>query len=752
MNTDRANHDISDTIIHITHSPDQNAGGMSFVYNGKTVLKQTQVTFTPKDVNRFIIDGEPVIKKKNTANGEVFYIENAREEFDYSSFSVSLEFEIGSDELLLGMGQYEDGIFDYRNHTEYLYESNMRIAIPFLVTTGNYGIYIESESNMIFHSEKNIIRFEIDTADEISYYVILGENIDEIIQKYHTLTGSPSMLPKWIFGYVQSKERYVDAKELTTTVSEFRKRNIPIDCIVQDWFSWEDGLWGEKILDKKRFPNMPQTVNELHNNNVKLMLSIWPNMNCDSQNYKEFYQADKLLPNSNVYDAFDEDAARLYFNQTKREIMAAGTDALWCDNAEPFSDADWSGQNKKPEDIRCKLVVDTSKQSMDWKRINGYGLWHARGIYENWRASYPQKRVVNLTRSGYSSCQQYGTILWSGDICAKWDVMKKQIAEGLKMGLSGMPYWTLDIGGFFVKKQVYENHDGDKITYESPWFWNGDFDEGVGDKGYCELYTRWLQFGTFLPIFRSHGTDTPREPWQFEEPFYSVIVKYINLRYSLMPYIYSLAYMAHQDNRIIMRALAYDFADDKKAIGICDEYMFGNAFLVAPVTEPMYFAPGSVPIDNTGDEAYTRLVYLPEGYCWYDFYTSKVYDGGQSVHIEAPLDTMPLLAKAGSIIPMSEPIQYSDENKGAVSKIRVYAGADGDFTLYNDASDGYEYENGEYCRIDIHYDDKARKLTLSDASGSYKLTKIDCIGYIEPGVPEKNIELDYSGSKCVIDL
>lgn len=648
----RYSNPISGQIIHVQYEPERETSNndiqtYDFEWEGRKVLTQSRVSFYPKTVYKYEVDGEPVIKKKMTANGEVSYIENEKKTAFAKSFSATVSFEIGSNELLLGLGQYEDGIFNYRNKTEYLYESNMRIAIPFLVTTGGYGILIDSESNMVFNSSENTITFSIDTASALSYYVFLGNSIEEIINQYYKITGMPSLLPKWAFGYIQSKERYQSSEEILDVVKNFKDRDIPIDCIVQDWYSWEDGLWGEKKFDKKRYPDLPGLVQSLHDEGVHFMVSIWPNMSPDSSNYKEFKDAGKLLPNSNLYDAYDEKARKLYWKQCCEEIMSAGTDALWCDNAEPFSDADWSGEFKKPETDRYKVVTDLSKKSVDPERLNSYGLYHAKGIHENWKETYPERDVVNLTRSGYSGCQSMGTILWSGDITATWDTLRKQIVEGMKIALTGMPYWTLDIGGFFVVKDKYENRGCNDTAHMPLWFWQGDYNDGVDDMAYRELYVRWLQFGAFLPIFRSHGTDTPREPWHFGEEgdlFYDTIVEFIRLRYKLMPYIYSLAEAAHNEGKIIMRSLVMDFCDDPVARGITDEYMFGDAILVAPVYTPMYYEVGSRPIENSSK---TRKVYLPKGCGWYDFYTKEYYEGGEFIEADAALPKMPLFIREG---------------------------------------------------------------------------------------------------------
>ena len=416
-----------ENIIHVTCGFDEsvNTGPREFKWNGKTVLTQTDVEYTRQEVLRYVCDGEPVVKKKMTANGEVSYIENMDSVADGYAYTVRIGFKTGSDELLLGLGQYEDGIFDHRNSTVYLYESNMRIAIPFLVTTGHYAILIDSESNMIFESRGDRIEFTVDTADSLSYYVFLADDIAGLVKLLYEVTGKPSMLPRWAFGYIQSKERYTCDKDLTDTAYDFRNNGIPVDCIVQDWYTGKEGLWGDKTFDDMRYPDLGATVRYLHDRDISFMVSIWPNMSPGCDDYMEFKDAGKLLPNSNVYDAFDPDARYLYWEQTRRQIMESGTDALWCDNSEPFSDADWSGEMKKKEEDRYSIVTEMSKQSMDWHRINSYALYHARGIYENWRRSYPDKRVVNLTRSGYTGSWKYGTILWSGDITASFDTMKK---------------------------------------------------------------------------------------------------------------------------------------------------------------------------------------------------------------------------------------------------------------------------------------------------------------------------------------
>ena len=702
---------------------------IDFTWNKKCVVRQSMVSFTPKTIYRYEA-GDGSLSTKQTANGEVSYADAMKKIPAGKTYSIELCFDIGDTEMLLGMGQYEDGIMNLRDRTEYLYESNMRIAIPFLVTTGHYAILIDSESSMIFSSCKRQIRFSIDSGHTLSYYLFLGEDINSLIGSYHRITGLPSMLPRWAFGYIQSKERYRTGEELCEVARRFRNDGIPIDCIVQDWYSWEEGLWGEKKFDKSRYPNLAETVSHLHDSNVHFMVSIWPNMSPDSENYAEFAEKKMLLPNSNLYDAFDENAAKLYWDQTTEEIMSSGTDALWCDNAEPFSDADWSGSTKKPEEERYLVVTETSKRSMDNERLNSYGLYHAKGIYENWRKTYPEKRVVNLTRSGYTGIQSFGAILWSGDITATYDTLRRQIVEGIRMSLTGMPYWTLDIGGFFVVNDKYENRGCNDTEHKPLWFWHGDYNDGVDDMGYRELYTRWLEFGTFLPVFRSHGTDTPREPWQFGKKgdmFYDAITDHIRLRYRLMPYIYSLAAAAHFEGEMIMRSLIAEFPDDDKASLVEDEYLFDPFMLIAPVYRPMYYLPG---LEETKETHKSRDVYLPKGCGWYEFHTGRYYEGGQTVQAEAPIDRIPVFVREGAVIPFSDDISYADERGGLADTVKVYEGCDGKFMLYYDEGDGYGFEKGDYGYLELTYSESGHLFSLK-RTGSYPEGKDPVVEYVK---------------------
>lgn len=736
---------LSPNVIHVTHSRDGNLkesalikgkfrrapvgapnyqmtdGGVVFYNNSKKIfLEEQNVGFEEMPVYRFEEVNTDEVIKKQTANGEVSCKGQGRKVFDYLSHSATIQFNVDPEKMITGLGQMEDEPLDLRNRKIYLYQTNLRIAVPFLISADNYAILLDTESAAIYENRNGKITFRMDVTEELSYYVILGNQMDELIYWYRELTGTAELFPRWVYGYVQSKEKYSSAEELEKTVEEFRKRHIPLDCIVQDWQSWAGDLWGEKIPDLRRYPDMKALIDGLHDKHARLMWSIWPNMSPDSENYKEFAEQGLLLPNSNTYDAYRQAGRDLYWKQCDEILFRSGMDAWWCDNSEPFSDAEWNGEQKRDAKDRYEVILEESKQHMPWEKVNAYGLYHAKGIYDSWRKSNPEKRVVNLTRSTYVSGQRYGVIPWSGDITATWQTLKNQITEGLRMSLSGFPYWTLDIGGFFVVNEKWQNRGCNCHTNSDAfWFWKGDYNDGVKDLGYRELYTRWIQLGAFLPVFRSHGTDTPREPWRFHDGtamFYDSIVKYIRLRYQLLPYIYSTAASVYQEHASLMRSFLFDFPDDKKAVQSQDSFLFGSDFLVAPVLEPMYFDKNNQIICN---HEKMRSVYLPEGTKWYDFWTNACYSGGMEVEKFAPIDVLPLYVRAGGIIPFSDPIEYADEKQGEVSEVRIYEGADGRFTIYNDSGDDYSYQNGNYCAIELRYSDLEKTITFEQAEGTY---------------------------------
>ncbi|MCR5788284.1 MAG: DUF5110 domain-containing protein [Lachnospiraceae bacterium] len=665
-------------------------------------------------------DEEPVIERVKTVDGERNFIKNLRAEADHEAMQGRLYFSFAANEHIHGFGQGEDGVYDYRGHVQYLYQHNMRIPMPMLLSDQGYGIFFDCSGLMTFNDTESGSYLYFDTLPALDYYFIMGESIDRIIDGFRTLTGRAAMLPKWAFGYIQSKEQYYTAKELTETAAHYRSLDIPLDGIVQDWNTWEEGKWGNKILDPARYGDMEEQAEKLHEMHVHTMVSVWPNMNFGTDDHRAFADKGFLLNDLATYDAFDERARALYWEQAKTGLFDRGFDAFWCDSTEPFSGPDWGGEIKREPWQRFELVGNEHKKYLPPEKANAYGLAHAKGMFENQRKTTKEKRVLNLTRSCYAGGQKYGAMLWSGDICASYDTLRRQIAEGLNMGLSGYPYWTYDIGGFFTVGKEWKNRGCGCHNDPTPkWFWRGVYDEGVKDLGYRELYVRFLQMGTFLPMFRSHGTDTPREIWHFGregEPFYDAIAAFIRLRYRLMPYIYSLAGAVRLFHDTMMRSLLFDHAQDEKARTIQDEFMFGRGLLICPVTEPMYYESGSRPIDREKK----RSCYLPKGPgLFYDFFTGESYKDGQTVIADAPLSRIPVFVPAGTILPMREGLHYASEEPDTPLLLQIYPGRDGDLLHYEDAGDGYDYENGGYATVSLHWDEKNRTLSVGARKGSY---------------------------------
>lgn len=640
-----------------------------------------------------LLDDDTEVEKIGTADGIKETIVNARKEFDRTLYHGKLSFEWQEDESLYGLGQQEEGVLNLRGHRQYVYQANKKIAMPFLISSKGYGLLLDTYSPIIFSDNCYGSYLHTEAVETLDFYFILGPKYDHIISGYRHLTGQATMLPKWAFGYMQSFERYESAQELIETVEEYRRRSIPIDCIVLDWQSWEGEQWGQKGFDRSRFPDPKAMIDELHKHHVAFMISIWPNMDSSTDNHKDLLDNGGLLQRSDLYNAFDSNSRDIYWQQTKYALFNYGIDAWWTDASEPFTPAWLSEEKIEPEHAYMKFH-DIAKTYVDETMTNAYPIVHAQTLYEGQRSVTSDKRVCNLTRSGYTGQQRYGNILWSGDIIAKWSTLRQQIASGLNLCASGLPYWTLDIGAFFVKRST-------------AWYWQGDYDLGNQDPNYRKLYTRWFQYATFLPVLRAHGTDTRREVWQFGDKgdiYYDTIVKFIQLRYKLLPYIYSMAGQVTQLDYTMMRLLAFDFNHDPKVHWITDQYMFGPSFMVCPIT----------------DDTSKRSVYLPSESKWYDYWSSKIYEGGQTLILESPMDQLPLFIKAGSIIPTSnKDIQHTGDCPTDRYDLNVYTGADGEFTLYEDAGDNYDYEQGQFRMLKITWNDDLQELILHDSEGSY---------------------------------
>lgn len=721
-------------------------GHIGITGNGERLFEQVGNSMQPKEIMRYTFDGDkPVVVTKKTVDGERSFVENAKTKKVGDAYEAEVRFAIEPDEAIYGLGQHEDGKYNYRNTTEYLYHNNMKIPMPVFLSSKNYAVFFDCESMMVYEEKDNVITVTMDAVDQIDYYVIYGACFDDLIMGIRRLTGRAVMLPKWAFGYIQSKERYKTQEEILETAAEFKKRDIPLGCIVLDWLSWEDGKWGNMIFDKSRFPDAKAMVDKLHEQGVAFMISVWPNRKEGCENHEEFARAGKLLCNNSNYDAYDAEARDIYWKQCERELFPAGTDAWWCDSSEPFT-PDWNGEVKRPDAERYEMAKESTNRYLDARNSNLHPVVHAMGIYEHQRAADDTKRVCNLTRAGYPGIQKYGTILWSGDIAATWQVYRNQIAEGLSMAMSGIPYWTLDAGAFFAGNTESWKRWANVKEGTAPWFWHGDYENGVADAGYRELYTRWLQLAAFLPVMRSHGTDTPREPWQFGEEgteYYDTIVKYIRLRYKLMPYIYSLAAQVVMGNDTMMRSLMFDFGNvDGQVKNIADEYMFGSAFLVAPVMEAYFYGPDSTPLHREP----VRSVYLPKGADWYEYDSHKWYGGGQTVDVRAGIETMPVFVRAGSIIPMAEDITQE------VDTIEIYAGNHGFFALYLDNGTDYSYEKGDYAVVPFVWNNTGRELAIGKKSGNYEVSKKLKIRLIETDAKVVEKEAAYSGEEIIVQL
>jgi alpha-D-xyloside xylohydrolase len=622
---------------------------------------------------------------------------------DRDAWKATARFRLRDDEALYGLGFDETADLNLRGKTKRLYQHNLRIAIPFVVSTRGYGILFDTYSALTFADGKTGTSVTGDVVDDLDYYFILGPSMDGAVQGYRQLTGAAAMLPRWAFGYVQSKERYKTQDEVVDTVKAFRRRRIPLDLIVQDWNYWTPDHWGSPVPEAARYPDLSAMTKGVHDQNAHVMISIWPNPSPLDAPGKELKEGGYLSGATPYVDFFRPEAADVYFRNVWKYLGRHGIDAWWCDSTEPEV-ADWTWDPKRAE--RADDVnIDGLSRVMDPQYLNAYALVDAQHFMRNWRRQAPDRRLVNLTRSAYPGSQAAGVVAWTGDISATWSVFAQQVAAVQSYSASGNPYVTFDIGGFFTARG-------------RPWFMAGDYDKGAADLGYRELYTRWLQLGAFLPMFRSHGTDTPREPWHFGEPgtpFYDAIVDAIQLRYRLLPAIYSQAGLVHLRGASFIRPVAFAFPDDPRTHDLKSQMLFGDGIMVSPVTTPMVYAANSTPLDGV---ARTRDVYLPAG-TWFDFWTGERVAGGRTVTVAAPLARIPLHVKAGSIVPMGPGVQYASEQLEAPIELRIYPGADGDYTYYEDAGEGWGYERGEYALTDMHWDDAARRLTIAQRRGTF---------------------------------
>ncbi|PJJ83095.1 glycoside hydrolase family 31 protein [Mucilaginibacter auburnensis] len=695
------------------------------------------------------------------------------------SYSAELGFDSPADEYLFGLGQFQDGYYNLRNVPRKLIQVNTQIAIPFLYSSKGYGILWHQYGMTQFNPADNNIelakkdtnavqikyedvtttagtqrvsqqqslhtgKFRVDKDGDYSFmldmgdmesrhlllidgvaridqsnqwlppavgkiislkagehtvqvlckaankpklswkpagnetvfrspnakaldYVVFYGGADDVINNYRNLSGTVPMLPLWAYGFWQCRERYTSGKHLVETIKEFRKRNLPVDVIVQDWQYWGKYGWGVPKFDETNYPNPEGFIKELHDLNAHFSVSVWENLDKKSEVAKTYLDKNLYLENSPWIDIYNPETQKTHWNALNTNLFAKGVDSWWMDATEPENDA--------------LVGKKTFFGPGEFYRLT-YPLYVSEAVYDGQRAADPSKRVTILTRSAYPGQQRFGTINWSGDIGWNWDVLKRQIVAGLNYNLTGMPYWTTDIGGFFRPGR-------------------GQYT----DEKYHDILTRWFQWGAFSPIFRMHGYQTETEPWKYGDKVEGNMRSMMNVRYRLIPYIYSEGWQVSKNGSTIMRPLVMDFASDAKAVAQGYEYMFGKNMLVAPVTE------AGVTDWN---------VYLPKAAAWYDYWTGKRYTGGQTVKSPAPQNQIPVFVKAGAIIPMAKEMQYTGEKPMDVLEIRLYKGADGAFTLYEDEGDGYNYEKGAHTTIPFKWNEKTKTLSIGARVGTYK--------------------------------
>lgn len=655
--------------------------------NGNIIVKYVLAT-GKIEIER--ADGGSIIKEKEYGTEFI-----TTKDGIFDSYRITNTFELDADEQIFGLGQIQNGDLNQRGKSIHLEQDNMKVCIPYFQSTKNYGLFWDNYSPTTFTDNASATSFQ-STGTEIDYYVLAGDNSGEVLSLMRELTGKSPMPTLWNFGLYQSRERYVSSNEVREVLNKYREMGVPLDCMVQDWQYWgtDNNNWNALAFENPTYADGEQMIADVHAQNAKLMISIWANFGPNTQPYKELNALGRLIPVGQhgsypggyyvwPYDVYDESARGIYWKYLYNGLVSKGVDAYWMDSTEP--------------DYFNNLQSDLDYLSgcgQTWRSLrNAFPLAHISGAHDNHRATEAAgdthlsgKRVSILTRSAFAGQQRYGANTWSGDVTSSWQNFANQIPAACNFSACGIPYWNSDIGGFFT----------------------GAFG-GVNDPAWRRLYMRWAQFGTFTPMMRFHGTNTPREIYQFGSANdgigdFDQLLKYIKIRYRMLPYLYSTAWQVSRNDKTFMQALAIAFNEDVNGYSVKDEYMFGDAFLVAPVVQ---------------DAATSRSVYLPAGHKWIDFWTGETFEGGQSITKKAPTDIMPLYVKGGSIMPWGPDVQYSTEKKWDNLEIRVYAGENGTFTLYEDENDNYNYESGKYSEIPFEWDEDTETLTIGTRRGEF---------------------------------
>ena len=608
---------------------------------------------------------------------------------DASSFHVAQKWRLGKDEPVYGLGIWQDESIVRRGTSRHMIQDNRDDYVPIVQSVKGWGVFWDNASPTDYSEKDGLMVFDSEVGDAVDYWFMYGGTSDGVVGLVRRLTGEVPMHPKWTLGYYISKERYKSWKEDLDVIREFRRRRIPLDCLVQDWQYWGGNeKWNDMNFRPDGFAEPEKNIKAIHDLNAKLMIVIWPGFGPETQAHKEFrakglyFKGDfRTWPHNSgtiVYDAFSAEARDIYWRYATR-VRDAGPDAWWMDSTEP----DHFVWNKESFDGPTAMG--------SFRRMcNAFPYFTVGGVYDHQRADEGGRRRVSImTRSVYAGQQRTGANTWSGDTFSSWQSLRMQIAAGIGFGLTGNPNYNTDIGGFFPQR----DHEAPGGACKHPAF--------------AELNTRWMQYALFCPIFRSHGTGTPREPWRFGEPgtrYYDAMLKCIELRYRLIPYLYSTARWVSARGGTWMRPLFAEYKADKTTWKISQQFLAGTELLAAPVVRA---------------QAPSQRLYLPAGTDWIDFFTGKVEKGGSWIDRPVSLDTFPLYAKAGAIVPTGPALQYVGQVRNPYVDVKVFPGADGSFTLYDDAGDGYGYEKGEFAEIQLSWDDKARKFTFGERQGSY---------------------------------
>ncbi len=624
----------------------------------------------------------------NHKDGNAGLLEERRPS-DPRFYQVGASFASPDDEHYYGLGQNQEGFLDHRGHRvdcwhNYLATGGPSVCVPFMVTNYGYGIIWDNPSKTVIEPGFNEqTRWTSEVGDRVSFFLLAGRTFDEIYSGYQLLTGATPLLPKAAYGYIQCKQRYASQDEVLSVARGYRERHLPADILVVDWFYYTK--MGEMDFAPDKWPDPAAMNRELHKMGFQTMISVWPRFTKDSRFYDLLLKngwfehlADATPTDGLPYDragsdidTTNPDAARWYWETIRNNIISKGFDAIWADETEP---------DLPPNGSYFSIGPGT-------EFYNVYPLFHTASIYTGFLRDIHNRALV-LSRDAYLGAQRNGTMFWSSDISPTWDTLKRQIPTGLGFTASGIAYWTQDIGGW---QYLPSEHHPARPPLLDP----SDARENVGGyDDYPELYTRWFEYAAFLPIFRAHGSRLYNEVWSYGKQAEPILERYLRLRYQLLPYIYSLAHSTYQTGAPYMRALFMDFPSDPKVADIRDEYMFGPAFLVAPVTE---------------QGATSREVYLPAGADWYNFWTNERIHGGQSIQVDAPIETLPLFVRAGSILPLGSAIENTVEAQ-KIAKLRVYPGADAAFTLYDDDGKTYAYEKGDSQNTRLRWNDASRKL------------------------------------------